>query len=187
MEPGTYNVTAKLDDLDASWTLDTLTATVEVDGEFDVTGTVSMQGRTVRSGVPMVLTSIGAPIYGPYGTTSTNVISNNVLFLGVNGGYYGVTTNQARYLNVTADLGKQIFVNGDYDLSTLELKGGNADWTDNVIDISDAGVVGGQYGTGTIANDGDVNFDNRVNIQDLALVGGNFDLTSADAYSSWLP
>jgi hypothetical protein len=35
--------------------------------------------------------------------------------------------------------------------------------------------------------DGDVNFDGKVNIQDLALVGGNYRLTSADVYGSWVP
>jgi len=42
-------------------------------------------------------------------------------------------------------------------------------------------------------NHGDCNFDGIVNIQDLALVGGNFDLQSDDpgtpatfAYTAWL-
>jgi hypothetical protein len=89
---------------------------------------------------------------------------------------------------VTADLGKQILVSDDYVLPALELKGGNAVWTDNIINIQDASEVGSNYGTiNAIALDADVNFDDRVNIQDLALVGGNFDLTSATAYDSWLP
>ncbi len=40
--------------------------------------------------------------------------------------------------------------------------------------------------TGGIADDADVNFDGKVNIQDLALVGGNYDLDSAVAYEDWL-
>ncbi|HQA29770.1 MAG TPA: hypothetical protein PLA02_11215, partial [Brevefilum fermentans] len=60
------------------------------------------------------------------------------------------------------------------------------------IDIGDAGLVGGAYGqpgstTPTGANHPDVNFDGKVNIQDLALVGGNFGLTSAGAYEEWMP
>ena len=35
-------------------------------------------------------------------------------------------------------------------------------------------------------NDADVNFSGKVDIFDLALVGGNFDLTSADVYEDWL-
>jgi hypothetical protein len=32
---------------------------------------------------------------------------------------------------------------------------------------------------------GDCNFDGIVNVQDLAMVGGNYGLTSAAAYSAW--
>jgi hypothetical protein len=47
-------------------------------------------------------------------------------------------------------------------------------------------MIGTAYGA-TGNNDADANFDLRVNIQDLALVGGNFGLTSATAYNSWTP
>lgn len=154
-------------------------------GDFDVTGTVSMQGRTVRSGVPMKLVSMTVPYYPDNGIFSSNEISNNVLFEGVNGGLYQISTDQPRYLNVSVGMVRLLDVSGDVVLPALELKGGNADWSDNVIDISDAGIVGGQYGTGGLADDGDVNFDDRVNIQDLALVGGNYDLTSEEAYAGW--
>lgn len=189
METGSYDFVVSLFDLTATpeWELATLTGTAVVNGEFDVTGTVSMQGRSVRADVPLTLTAIGAPIYGPFDTLSTSVITGNVLFSGVNGGVFEITTLQPRYLNITAALHKQISVAANYLLPDLELRGGNADWTDNVINLSDAGKVGGKYGIGTILDDADVNFDGRVNIQDLALVGGNYDLTSAEAYSSWLP
>ena len=154
-------------------------------GDFNVTGTVSMQGRSVRSGVPLKLVSMTEPYYSDNGIYSTNEISNNVLFTGVNGGLFNISTDQPRYLNVSADMGRTLDITGDVVLPDLELKGGNADWTDNVIDISDAGIVGGQYGTGGLADNGDVNFDDRVNIQDLALVGGNYDLTSEEAYAGW--
>ncbi len=57
-----------------------------------------------------------------------------------------ITTLQPRYLNVTADLDKQIYVSGAYTIPALELKGGNAIWTDEVIDINDASAVGTLYG-----------------------------------------
>lgn len=187
IDPGDNVVTVELFDLTPA--PDTLLATASETfttlGEFDMTGTVSMQGRTVRSGVPLKLASMVAPYYADNEIFSTGEISNNVRFAGVNGGTYRITTNQPRYLNVSAELSRIVQVFDDVVLPALELKGGNADWLDNVIDISDAGIVGAQYGTGTIADNGDVNFDDRVNIQDLALVGGNYDLTSEDAYAGW--
>jgi len=71
-------------------------------------------------------------------------------------------------------------------LSALWLRGGNAIWTDNEIDLDDASKVGTDWGS--VANpDGNVNFDGIVNIQDLALVGGNFTLNAANAYAGWAP
>lgn len=151
-----------------------------------VLGTVSMQGRTTRAGVPVTLTAVTVP-YGPYLATSIEQISNNLSFANLAEGSYTITTNQPRYLNITAALGKTVAISdAKTTLSSLELKGGNAYWTDNLIDIFDAVAVGTTYGTsGNV--DGDVNFDGKVNIQDLALVGGNYRLTSADVYGSWVP
>ncbi len=58
-------------------------------GDFDVTGTISMQGRTVRSGVPLTLTDIdGVPVYGPFTDDSGPELAYNVLFSPVNGSIY---------------------------------------------------------------------------------------------------
>lgn len=187
MSPGEYDVLITLVDLDTEWELARLEKTVVVNaGGFSVIGTVSMQGRTVRSGVPMTLFS---EIYGPFNTTSGTTITNNLVFSALNGGTYLITTNQARYLNITAALMKTIYVDGNIELPPLHLFGGNAVWTDNIINILDASTVGGEYGwTGdTVGQNADVNFDGKVNIQDLALVGGNFDLTSQAAYADWIP
>jgi nitrous oxidase accessory protein NosD len=200
VNPGTHDVTIEIYDMmdtpyDGIDPNDILLAylgpeTITVLGDFDVTGTVSMQGRSVRSGVPLTLTDVdGDPTYGPHETDSTSQLAFNVLFEGVNGSIYQITTLQPRYLNVTANLEKLILVNGAFEMQPLELQGGNAIWTDNVIDVNDASLIGAQYGwTGdTITQDADVNFDGKVNIQDLALVGGNYDLDSATAYASWTP
>ena len=185
---GDYDVVITLDDFDQNWELAKLESTVSVLGEFTVTGTVSMQGRTVRSGVPMTLThqSVG---YTPFEVFSGAGMTGNLEFSPVNGGGYLVTTNQARYLNLPETMARMIYVDDDFDLPSLHLFGGNAKWTDNVIDILDASTVGQDYGKqlNALALDADVNFDDRVNIQDLALVGGNFDLTSEAAYADWLP
>ena len=41
---------------------------------------------------------------------------------------YTITTNQPRYLNVTAGLAKTINVSSEQAITPLELKGGNAVW-----------------------------------------------------------
>ena len=171
-------------------------ATAVVNGNFAVTGTFSMQGNASRAGIPVTLTWGGTlGTYGPSAPTS-NLVSGNFSLSVLYGGEYTITTLQPRYLNVTADLLKKITVAGPYEMSALILKGGNAYWKsslteyDNEIAGSDASLVGTQYGhpgyDTAIGNNGDCNFDGIVNIQDLALVGGNFYMTSATAYSSWL-
>gem|GEM_PF-2543235 len=184
--PREYAVEITLDDLATDWELARLEIPVVVNaGDYSVTGTVSMQGRTVRSGVPMTLTS---EIFGPYEEISGSTMIGNLVFSGLDGGTYQITTLQPRYLNIHEGLGLSIYMDDDYELPPLHLYGGNANWGDNVIDILDASTVGAAYGwTGdTTEQNADVNFDGRVNIQDLALVGGNFDLTSAAAYGEWI-
>jgi len=172
-------------------------ATAEVNGNFAVTGTFSMQGNASRAGIPVTLTWGGTlGTYGPSAPTS-NLVSGNFSLSVLYGGEYTITTLQPRYLNVTADLLKKINVAGPYNMSALILKGGNAYWKssatelDNLIDTGDASIVGTQYGgAGSDAgfgNHGDCNFDGIVNIQDLALVGGNFTLNAANAYAGWAP
>ncbi len=202
-KPGTHDVTVSIYDMmdtPYDYTDDILlvisgpTEITVGDANLEITGTISMQGRTDRSGVPVTLIS---DLYANITAYSTNRISNNLRFV-LNGGYFTFTTLQERYLNVTAALEKLFFVDKALTIPTLELKGGNAYWKnddgtlDNEIDIGDAGIVGGAYGgagstTPTGKNNADVNFDGKVNIQDLALVGGNFGLTSADAYEGWMP
>ena len=73
------------------------------------------------------------------------MLSNNLGFTGVARGTYTFTTLQPRYLNVPASLGKTVEITAERLLSSLALKGGNAVWSDNIINIQDASLVGGQY------------------------------------------
>lgn len=188
---------------DSNWTpadrlLASASATnVVVSGGFAVTGTFSMQGNASRAGIPVTLTWGGTLVtYGPSAETSS-AISNNFSVSVLYGGEYTITTLQPRYLNVTADLLKKITVAGPYNMSALLLRGGNAYWRvsdtvlDNIINSGDSSIVGTQYGSSGadagFGNHGDCNFDGIVNIQDLALVGGNWSLTSLAAYSGTLP
>jgi hypothetical protein len=150
-----------------------------------ITGEVTMQGRVTRAGVPLLL----ANTLHSYPVTSSEAAGNNYSFGLVAGGTYVFTTNQDRYLNVTAT----VIAPRGTALNSLRLRGGNvtdvvsgSDSSLNKVDLADAGVVAGLYGhTGNTA--GDANFDGIVNIQDLAMVGGNFYLTSAVAYGTWQP
>lgn len=170
---------------------------VVVNGNFDITGTFSMQGNSSRAGIPVTLTWGGTLVpYAPSALTS-NLVSGNFSLNVLYGGYYTITTLQPRYLNVIPSNGRGFTVTGPYDIPALILRGGNAYWRssltelDNIIDTSDASLVGAQYGGpgsgDSLGNHGDCNFDGIVNIQDLALVGGNWNLTSAAAYTIATP
>ncbi len=188
-EPPTGTISVALMDLAPAtdFQLATTSETFDLLGNFTITGTFSMQGRSTRAGIPVTLDYQDLVAYTDKTGTTINQISYNLSITDVNGGNWLLTTNQARYLNVIADNDKIFMVDGNETLNALQLLGGNADYTDNEIDVDDASVVGTQYGGVTGVNelsllDGDCNFDGKVNVQDLALVGGNFDETSESAY-----
>jgi len=163
---------------------------VRVNATYAVTGVVSLQGRVDRSGVVVTLLLGAGQGYGPYPATSTNNLGSNLSFGVVVNDVYQITTNMARYLDVTDALNKTKVIDDSHTtLAALELKGGDAN-DDNVIGIVDAGIIGGQYGLSGAAitvPGADVNYSGKVDIFDLALMGGNYGLNSATAYGSWVP
>jgi hypothetical protein len=56
-----------------------------------LTGSVSMQGRSTRAGVPMTLTGATGFPFGPYTATSIEQISNNLIFSSLAEGIYTVS------------------------------------------------------------------------------------------------
>ena len=59
------------------------------------------------------------------------------------------------------------------------------------VDMQDATLIAGAYGTvsggpGWNPN-ADINADDAIDILDLTIMGGNYDLTSATAYGTWTP
>lgn len=159
-----------------------------------LTGAVSLQGQVNRAGMPVQLALGSTYRIGPYPAVSTTATGANLDFGQVVADTYAITTNQPRYINISAGLGKTVAVGtGKTSLNPLWLWGGNAVWTDNVIDSADASLVGASFGRTTAdlapgeSLDADVNFDGVVNLRDLALVAGNFDLTAAAAYADWIP
>jgi hypothetical protein len=162
--------------------------------KFSLTGEVDLQGQLQRGGVPFQL-GLGATYqYGPYAAISLDEAGANLNFGPVIADTYLITTAQPRMLNLTADLAKTVSVSAAKTaLNPLRLVAGNAVWADNVIDAADASLIGASYGL-TLTDllpgetlDADVNFDGMVNLKDLALVAGNYDLTSATAYQDWEP
>jgi len=202
--PSTADVSVALVDtaVDPDRTLATFTAANVVHANVAlVTGAVTMQGRLDYNYAKFTLTGTQMG-YGPYPSTTSDA-AGAFSFTNIIADEYTITTDMPRYLNIYCnvdpldqipDLCKKITLSGNDALNTLWLRAGNAIWTtNNVIDLDDAGKVGGEWGnsacsiTNVTDNCGDVNFDGLVNIRDLALVGGNMDLTSAGAYGTWAP
>ena len=155
---GTAGLSVNL--VDASFDPDAVLASytksdIVVNSNYTVTGTFSMQGRTVRSGIPVTLTMVSPALYGPFNATSLDIISGNVVFSNIPVASYVITTNQPRYLDVTVDLNKTKAVSANTALAALELRGGDAD-DDNVVEVGDASIIGAQYGNTLNAI---VNFD----------------------------
>lgn len=153
---------------------------------FTATGTFTLQGRSNAAGVPVTLNKLLT--FGPFSGVTGAQSSNNLSISPVNIDLYRITTNQARYLNVAANLNKlKTIAAGSTAITPLTLKGGNAVWTDNVIDTLDLALVAGSYGQTGSNLPGDLNSSGKIDILDLTLVGGNYGLTSAVAYQSWTP
>jgi len=148
---------------------------------------VSIQGVMDRGGIDVAL-GPGQQFGMAYSGTTTDITGNNLTLAAVVLDTYRITTNHARVLNVTAELNKTFtLASGANTVSALRLKAGNAVWTDNVINLGDYTAVCGAYGDPSLNPDADVNFDTLVDLRDLALVGGNWGLTSQMAYAAWLP
>lgn len=157
-----------------------------------LSGSIDLQGRTNRGGVPVAL-SYGQNLgQGPYTVPTTNVSGNNLAFTNVAMDVYTVSTGQAGYLNISPEMGRQIalLASGNV-LPPLRLIGGNAVWTGHAtsndqIDIFDVALVSGEIGKITFNPDADINGNGKVDIFDLAMVAGNYGMNSVDAYAGWM-
>ncbi len=148
---------------------------------------IAKQGQANRGGITL---SLGRGLhYGlAYTGVSTNIPGENLTIPSVAADTYLLTTNEPRVLNITADLNKTATItSGDGTLTPLVLRGGNAVWSDNVIDIHDLTLVNGGYLDPSANTNADVNFDGVVNLMDAAIVAGNYGLSSQTAYATWIP
>lgn len=161
---------------------------------FSVSGELGVEYGLVRAGIPVTL--LGGSVFneGPYDGLTNDQAGTNLTIPAVIRDTYIFTTAQPRCLNLSQELGKSFgMASGNTTLAPLVLVRGNAAWTNNTIDSGDVSVVGTYWGQ-TPADlepgdslDGDVNFDGVVDLRDLAIVAGNFGLTSAQVYATWTP
>lgn len=150
----------------------TFTGAITVLGTGTITGTVQIQARTDYSGASVTADGDG--------DTSD---AGGAYSLSVPEGTWTVAVELARYLDALKT-GVSVTDGGTTSLPAVLLKGGDAN-DDDVIDISDAGIIGGQFGLagGAVTDQrADINADGEVDIVDLVLMGGNYGDTSPVAW-----
>jgi hypothetical protein len=183
---GTFNLTISddiLTDRDAQaidHVVDFLPLTVC--GYANVSGTVSLQGRTTPVNAGLVtLTDLGG-IFGPYTTnfnpTTGNFTINNVKVMPAGSDYQ---FDAAHGLYLGNRFSRMLQPLNNYSAPNTRLLGGDAN-NDGLIDISDLTCIGGSFGSAPVTcgttGSSDSNADGVVNILDLVLPGSNYGLAS---------
>ena len=140
-------------------------------------GSVDLQGRSDESGGTVTIVSAA----GHTESKQITAADGSWSFTDVPAGSYQVNVEMARYLDAQKgewSAGVSVSEGGTTTLNTVKLLGGDAN-DDDVVDISDAGIIGGEFGNAPPTDDrADINDDNMVDILDLVLMGGNYNQTS---------
>ncbi len=147
-----------------------------------LTGSVRVQGRPAPPGPPPPHWD-GAEITMGIGGFSDISRVDGTYALTPTLGTYDVYIEMPRYLDACAT-GIVVGAEGRV-LAQVKLLGGDAN-DDDIVDILDMTLIGGQYGLsgGEITKpNADINDDGRVDILDLVLAAGNYTST----YSPWTP
>jgi len=172
-----------------------------IKGKGFVAGTVDLQGRpnpapsvSDDSGATLTIdTDTGTPgIQPPDLYPAAGVSSSAAGAWGPQkaaaGTYVGaaIKASKERYLDLTCTT--NLVINSDGATTTLNLvtlPGGDAN-DDQKVDISDAGIIGGEFGkTPPTDARADINNDNTVDIFDLVLMGGNYTLGDTSPLPTW--
>ncbi len=154
---------------------------------YTITGTVSYQGRTLKSGIEVKCWYFSAPC--PGSPTTTNA-SGVFTFSGMRDGFpavnltiWGNITNPAPGQDpdvyLAASLGYNEFERDTYRFLPVDLKGGNINTGDcdpgtntvQCINVDDLATLTGAW---NINAAGDANGDGKSDKADLAIVAGNF-------------
>ncbi|MCA9950785.1 MAG: hypothetical protein KDE48_14140 [Anaerolineales bacterium] len=176
---------------------DTNDGQINITGVSEFTGFVDLQGRTNDSGASVEvydqLTIAGSTeLANATSVSSGNYTTSFVTDPLIVGPTYYLWSDAYLYLPTTAVVDTDYANSKAMDnhptttIGMVLLLGGDAT-NDDEIDINDASCIGGSYGLSPVlcGVDGtsDVNGDSTVNILDLVLAGGNYELTS----SPWTP
>ena len=158
------------------------TSALTVYGTANITGTVSLQGRTTPITSGTVTLSDEASKFSPTVVDfdqATGVFSATVP-VDLGGSTYDLLAAHSLYLSNRLT-GVAVSTGDNYNVGATELKGGDAN-NNGMVDIFDLGCVGGSFHSSPAVcgtnGSSDINADGVVNIFDLALVGGNFHLSS---------
>jgi hypothetical protein len=160
---------------------------VNVCGNATVQGTLSLQGRWVPNGHDFTVVMVG-----PYGTFSAppTIDQTNGTYTvsgvkyGPGGTDYVIRADHSLYLKNELD---PLTVSGDITGQDTTLLGGDAN-NNGAVGIGDLSCIGTDFGTavptacGVFPNSTDINDDGFVNIQDLAIGGGNFSLNDLQSW-----
>lgn len=156
---------------------------LELYGTGNLAGSVDLQGRSNESGAVVTIISVGG-----HTAWTTTVVNGSWSFTGIPAVSYQVNIEQERYLDAqkgAAGSGVVVTAGGTTTLNQVKLLGGDAN-DDDLVDISDATIIGGEFGkSGGGISDfrADINNDGTVDIMDLVLFGGNYSKTSPVPWS----
>lgn len=159
-----------------------------------LSGNISLQGQSLRGGIPVRLETGLYVGYGPYDTISLPQPDNNFFFTSIVMDAYPIRTAFPYYLNLDASSNKVKGIVGTSDtLPLLVLKAGNVNTADNEVNNGDLDLIKDNFDLNTtrfqssVKLSGDANGDGMVDIRDLALAGGNYGLNGSTAYLDWMP
>ena len=155
-------------------------------GYANVSGTVSLQGRTAPVNAGQVTLTDLAGNFGPYTTNfnpDTGAFTFNNIKVLSGGSTYQFDATHGLYLgNRTTHI---LHALDNYSASPTRLLGGDTN-KDGMIDISDLTCIGGSFGSSPVlcgtAGSSDINADGAVNILDLVLPGSNYGLAAPGAW-----
>ncbi|MGB5048755.1 MAG: hypothetical protein WBO46_07475, partial [Caldilineaceae bacterium] len=161
--------------------------TVVVNPSPTVEMTVDLQGRDISNNVGYVSLELrpqtGIVRTDENGNDAAGLLQIVNVPAGTAGTLYNVRVDAPKYLAAK----RTITINpGDtveyLSATELELRGGDIN-NDDKINIQDLVLIGVNFDTGTAS--ADINGDGTVNIQDLAIAAGNFSLTTDTAYTGY--